>query len=296
MSKKRGNSEGSIYRTKAGLWRGAYTVYTDKGIKRKYVSGKTRKEVSEKLSKALSDRDRGLFFDSEGMNVAEYLDRWLSESVRGTVRESTFASYKQYVDKYLKTGIGRVRLKDLKPAHLRKLYRDRLNSGLSTRTVGYMHSIVKKALKDAVRMEMIPRNLADAVDPPKLKRKQEIRPLSVEQVRKLLEAVYGERLEAAFTVAVHTGVRPGELVALRWEDVDLEAEVLQVKRALSGGEFGEPKTAKSRRRINLSPSARDALRAHRKRQLAERLEKAGLWEDHDLVFPSSVGTPLTSAT
>lgn len=93
-------------------------------------------------------------------------------------------------------------------------------------------------------------------------------------------------------MAIYTGLRPGELVALRWEDIDLDAGTLQVKRARSGGEIREPKTPKSRRRIDLAPSAREALKAHRKRQLEERMERAGLWEDNDLVFPSNVGTHL----
>jgi hypothetical protein len=204
---KRGNDEGTVYkiRDKNGKikgYRGAYYVPTPNGTKRKYVSGKTRKETDDKVNKGKADRDNGYVFDSEGLYIPEYLDRWISESVRGTVRDSTLASYQQVIDNYLKTALGRVKLKDLKPAHLRKLYRDRLDSGLSTRTVGYIHTVAKKALKDAVRMEMIPRNPADAVDPPQLKRVQEIRPLNADQVRELLEATRGERLEAVFSVAI----------------------------------------------------------------------------------------------
>lgn len=291
MSKKRGNNEGSIHRRKQGGWTAQYTVHTAAGPKRKTLYGKTRAEVSEKLSKALADRDGGLVFDAGKLTVGEYLEQWLSDSVRGTVRESTLESYRRVVRNYLIPSVGRVKLKDLKPLHLQGLYRQKLDAGLSTCTVQYTHTIAKKALKDAVRGELITRNPAEAVDPPQVKR-DEIRPLSAEQVRKLLRATEGDRLEAVYTFAVHTGMRPGELVALRWDDLDLEAGTVQVKRARSAGRIDKPKTPKSRRRIDLSPSAREALRAHRKRQLEERMERAGLWEDHGLVFPSNVGTPL----
>jgi integrase len=129
--------------------------------------------------------------------------------------------------------------------------------------------------------------------PTRRRSREEIRPLDGEQTRRLLEAVEGDRLEALYILAVHTGMRPGELLALRWDDVDLEAASLQVNRALSDGEFTPPKRAKSRRRIDLTAGSIAALRVHRKRQLEERLQRAGLWQDYGLVFPSSVGTPLS---
>jgi integrase len=109
----------------------------------------------------------------------------------------------------------------------------------------------------------------------------------------LLQAAKDDRLYALYVVAVTAGLRPGEMLALRWSDVDLETGTLRINRALSDSEFAAPKTPRSRRKIELSNTARVALRAHRKRQLEERMQKAGLWEDHGLVFPSAVGTPLS---
>jgi integrase len=139
---------------------------------------------------------------------------------------------------------------------------------------------------------MIARNPCDDTDPPRLKR-EEIRPLDQEQTRRLLRAAEGERLEALYVLAVHTGMRPGELLALKWQDVNFEAARLQINRALSGREFTPPKRAKSRRPIDLPTGSVAALRAHRKRQLEEMMQKAGLWQGYDLVFPSGVGTPLS---
>lgn len=180
----------------------------------------------------------------------------------------------------------------LRPDHVRGLYRDMLDKGISTRTVQYAHTLLKRALTQAVHDGLIPRNVAEAVRPPKLKR-DEVQPLSAAQVRSLLQAASeaGDRLSTLYTVAVRTGMRPGKMLALRWSGVDLEAETVQINRALSESEFTPPKTARSRRRINLSHATVAALKSHRKRQLEERMAKAGLWGDHDLVFPSSVGTP-----
>ncbi len=293
---KRGNGEGSIYPFKRnGVkvgYRGSYWVESPGGPKRKYITGKTRDDVRDKLAKALSDRAGGLVFDAGTTTTGEYLKQWLSDSVRGTVRESTYRSYGRVVEGQLVPGVGRVKLAKLRPDHIRKLYRDMLDRGISTRTVQYAHTLLKRALTQAIHDGLIPRNVAEAVRPPKLKR-DEIQPLNADQVRALLQGAEkaGDRLSTLYTVAVRTGMRPGEMLALRWSDVDLEAGTLQINRALSEGAFTPPKTARSRRRINLSPATVAALRAHRKLQLEERMAKAGLWEDHDLVFPSSVGTP-----
>lgn len=290
---KRGNGEGSIYPHKRGGvkvgYRGSYWVDTAEGPKRRYITGETREDVAEKLAKAISDRADGLVFDAGSTTTGEYLTRWLSDSVHGTVQGSTYRSYGRVVDGHLVPGVGRVKLAKLRPDHIRRLYRSMLDAGKATRTVQYAHTLLKRALAQAVMDGLIPRNAAEAVRPPKLKR-DEIQPLNADQVRALLDAS-DERSCALYTIAVRTGMRPGEILALRWSDVDLEAGTVQINRALSEGEFCTPKTPRSRRRISLSPATLATLKAHRKRQLEECMAKAGLWEDHGLVFPSSVGTP-----
>src|SRR5918995_49608 len=291
MLGKRGNGEGSITRRKDGLYMARYTVQTTTGSKRKAIYGKTRQEVSEKLNKALADRDVGLIFDAENLTMGEYLDRWLRDSVQGSVRASTYKSYGQQVRRYLKPSLGRMKLRKLSPMHVQGMYREMQDRGLATRTVQYAHAVLHRALKQARRWGMVSHNVAEDVDPPQVKR-GEIRPLNRDQTRVLLKTAEGHRLEALYIVAVHTGMRPGEMLALKWDDVDFDSETLQLKRALSDGEFTAPKTARSRRRIKLTTGSVKALRAHRKRQLEERMQRAGLWEDHGLVFPSTVGTPL----
>src|SRR5215213_2224379 len=122
MAKRRGNNEGSITCRKDGRWMGRYTVHTAIGPKQKAIYGKTRAEVSEKLTKAMADRDGGLYFEAEILSVSEFLERWLNDSVRGSVRASTHASYRRQVERFIVPAIGRMKLKKLTPAHVQGLY------------------------------------------------------------------------------------------------------------------------------------------------------------------------------
>jgi integrase len=295
MAKRRGNNEGSIYRRKDGYWVGQYGVETASGRKTRYIYGKRREEVREKLTKAIADRDGGRVYDADNMTVGEYLDRWLNDSVRDPVRQRTWERYEQFVRVHLTPALGKIKLAKLTPAHVRSLHRDKLDSGLAPRTVLHIHRAFNKALKQAAADGLIPRNPVAPVKPPQ-PRREEIRPLNCEQVRGLFEAASGDRLEALYIVAVTAGLRRGELQGLKWDDVDLEAGTLQVRRTLSepkgGYIFEAPKSGKGRS-IRLTRKATVALREHRKRQLEERMHKAGLWRDQGLVFPSAVGTPLS---
>jgi integrase len=292
MAKRRGNNEGSIYRRKDGYWVGQYGVETATGRKTRYIYGKLREDVREKLTKAIADRDGGIILGHQNMSVADYIERWLRDSVKGSVRTSTYASYERQVSRYVIPALGHVKLTKLTPAHVQRLYREMQDRGLSARTVQYTHAVLHRALKQAKRWGMVNLNAAEDVDRPQLK-KEEIRPLDREQARRLLAAAEGNRLHAFYVVAVTAGLRPGELLALRWKDVDLEASTLRINRALSQGEFSTPKTPRSRRKVELSNTARAALKAHRKRQLEERMQRVAFWQEQDLVFPSTVGTPLS---
>src|SRR5215217_5407607 len=291
---RRGNNEGSISRRKDGRWMGRYTVHTSEGPKQRAVYGKTREDAAEKLTKAMADRDGGIVYDAGKQTVGEYLTRWLADSVKDTVRQRTYERYESIVRVHLVPAIGGIKLKNLTPAHVRGLNREKLDSGLAPRTVQYIHRTLSKALKQAVSDGLIPRNAAGSVKPPR-PRTEEIRPLDREQVRAFLEAVSGDRLEALYVVAITAGLRAGELLGLKWEDVDLEAGILQVRRTLSearsGRIFEAPKSGKGRR-IRLTRKATQALRGHRRRQLEEKLQLGSLWQENGLVFPSQVGTPI----
>jgi integrase len=297
MMSKRGNGEGSITRRKGGGWCAQYTVYTSEGRKRRTLYGRTRQQVAAKLSKALADRESGLTFDAGSLTVGEYLDRWLSHSVQDSVRQKTYERYESIVRVHLSPALGRIKLKTLTPEHVRSLYREKLDSGLAPRSVLHIHRTLSKALKQATDDGLIPRNAAASVKPPQ-PRSEEIQPLSRDQVQTFLDTVRGDRMEALYVLAVTAGLRQGELLALKWEDVDLVGEypTLEVRRSLSETRgrrnFEAPKSGRGRH-LRLSRRAVSALRAHRMRQLEERVLKAGLWEDHGLIFPSEVGTPMS---
>src|SRR5215211_1363648 len=296
MAKRRGNGEGSITRhKKSGLYMARYTIETPKGPKRKTVYGKQREDVADKLAKALAERADGIVYDDENLTVGEYLNSWLKGSVRGSVRQSTFDRYEIAVRVHIKPAVGRLKLKKLASAHVAALYQDRLAAGAAPASVNKLHVTLRKALDQAVKWHMVPLNVAEAVKAPR-PAPPEMRTFSAAETRKLLEAARNDKLEALYMLAVHTGMRQGELLALKWQDVDLENAKLSVRRTLtmSGGRIllGELKTKKSRRTICLTDAAVQALHEHLARQL-EGMERLGdAYRDEGLIFASQVGTPI----
>jgi len=213
------------------------------------------------------------------------------------VKATTFERYEQIARHHLKPALGRVKLKALTPAHVRGLYREKLEAGLSARTVRYVHTTLHKALKQAVMDGLIPRNVTGSVKPPQPSR-EEMCPLTPEQAKLLLQLAHesGDRLEALYVLAIHTGLRQGELLGLKWDDVDLEDGSLQVRRTLTitkdGPVFTSPKTTGSRRSVKLTSNAIEVLKHHLERQLAETDRVGSLWRENGLIFASESGEPL----
>jgi integrase len=292
---RRGNGEGTITRRKDGRWEARYYVQTANGAKRKVLYGKTRAEARDKLAKALSGRIDGIVYDDENMTLGEYLDVWLKGSVLGSVRQSTYDRDTHLVNNHIKPVLGGVKLKRLNSVHLQSFYRNRVDARLSGSTVHKMHDILRRGLAQAVKWHLVPRNAAEAATPPRPDPK-EMQALSVDEARRLLESAGEDRLEALYVLAIHTGMRQGELLALSWQDVDLENAVASVRRTLtrSGGKvvFGKPKTKKSRRSIRLTPQAVEALRVHLKRQLQDIEILGDRYQDQGLVFTTNTGAPI----
>jgi integrase len=277
--KSKGNGQGSVYprKNRHGKIIGYLGAYHGPDGKRRYVSAKSKSECERKLRAAMADADKGLVFDAGTITVGQYLTGWL-RSIEGTVSERTYLGYAQMVNKHITPTIGKNRLKNLTPNHVRSVYKQKQQS-LSPRTIQYIHVTLHKALKQAVLDGLLPRNVTDAVRPPKVVR-DEVRPLSQDEARKLLAAARGERLEALYIVALHTGLRQGELLRLRWSDLDRDK--LSVRGTKSQG---------SRRVIRLSQTALEALRSHRKRQLEEQL-RATDCEDSGLIFATQSGKQM----
>ena len=273
MVRQRANGEGTVYprknkQDKVIGYRGSYWVRTANGRTRRHVSGKTKTEALAALRKATADRDGGLVFDAKNLKLGSYLDRWLQDSVKGTVKQTTYEGYERLARVHLVPTLGDAKLSLLTPAHIRALYQEKIASGLAATSVQRIHALLHKALRQAVNDGLIPRNVTDAVKAPRQQRK-EMKTFTPEQAHAFLDAAKDDRLGALYVVAIHTGVRQGELFGLRWEDVDLEAGTLSVHRTLSsakgGPTFTTPKSDKARR-VRLTPQATAALRDHRKRQ------------------------------
>ncbi len=312
-AKKQGNGSGTVYprKNKDGKTTGYRGLYFTADGRRRSVSGKTKTEARAALRRAMADSDRGLVFDADNLTLGEYLDRWLSDSVADTVKATTFERYEQITRLHLKPALGKVKLKAITPAHMRGLYREKLDGDptndvepLSSRTVRYMHTTLHKALKQAVMDGLIPRNATEAVKPPQPSR-EEMHPLTPDEAKHFLKTAHdtGDRLEALYVLAVHTGLRQGELLGLKWDDVDLEGGSLQVRRTLAitkdGPVLTAPKTTGSRRSVKLTNAATTALRSHLKRQLAEIDKVGSLWnpgEYDGLIFASETGEPLDRRT
>jgi integrase len=232
------------------------------------------------------------------LSLGEYLNRWLEGSVKGSVWHTTYRDYAGHVRNHIAPELGRLKLAKLTSAHVQVLYRKKLDSGLSPRTVNYIHATLHKALEQAVRWRLVPYNVSDGATKPR-QEKRETGALTIEQVYTFLKTAQkaGDRFEALYAMAAFTGMRPGELLALRWHDLILDGPepVARVRRSLSKGPDGpvfKPTKTEKGRSVSLLSEAVLALKRHRKRQTEERLKYSGMWKDHDLVFPSLTGTPM----
>jgi integrase len=249
----------------------AWGEYVDANGKKRYVSAKTKPEVRQKLRRLLENRDAGIAHDSEGLTVERYMDRWL-KSIRDRVRTGTYKPYEAIVRLHIKPTLGTTKLDKLNAMQLEKLYRQKLDSGLSARRVRYIHVTIRKALKDAVRLQLLSRNAADAAIPPR-QAKAEIEPLTKDEMRLLLDTARDDKLEALYVLAITTGMRQGELIGLQWKDVDLDGRTLRVHRSVYEGIIGPPKTSAGRRTIRLSKLAVGALRQHRLESAKRRISE-----------------------
>lgn len=302
MAGKRGDGEGTIRQRKEGLWEALYSYRDEAGnLKRRSLYAKTQREVSEKLRAALAILDKGEAPITEKQTVAQFLDRWLADVVRPNVRPKTHDSYSQVVRLYLSPMLGRHQLVKLTPQHVQGMMNTLLTkggtkkTGISPRTVQYARAVLRKALGQALKWGLVGRNVATLVDPPKSER-YEMRALTPQEAGTFLEAVRGDRLEALYAVAVALGLRQGEICGLRWEDVDFERRQISVRKQAQriGGkaQLVDLKTRQSRRTIALPKVIAAQLRAHKIRQNEERLQAGERWQNWELVFPSTIGTPL----
>lgn len=324
--KRRANGEGSVYQRKDGRWGAAvYVPQPDGSIRRKQVYGRTAEEAREKRDDLARKARHGTPVPTRSRTTADYLTYWLREVASQKVRPTTLTSYEKYVNLYLIPGLGGKRLDRLQARDVRR-FLNRLRDMCqccaqgqdakrpdnkrrycatcpprccrkvpSGRTIQYVHAILRSALQHAVREDELDRNVARNVQVGSGNR-PEIEPLSLQEARTLMRVASADRLHALWVLALMLGLRRGELLGLRWVDIDLEEGVLTVRQTLNRAQgqlyFDVPKTPRSRRRLPLPDRCLTALREHADRQDRQRQATGEHWHASELVFTTAVGTPI----
>ena len=261
----------------------------------------TKKDAQRELARLLHELNTGAYVEPSRMTLSDYLDRWLEDYARPNVSGKTFERYEEIVRLHLKPALGHHTLSKLQPLHIALYYSEALASGrtdgsggLSARSVLHHHRVLRAALHQAVKWLLLPRNPADAVDPPRPKHR-EMRALDEAATAKLLRAASESRLSLPVLLAVTTGLRRGEILGLRWQDIDFEKSSLAVRQSLEqtrdGLAFKQPKTSKGRRVVALPGLAVDALKQHKVRQATTKLALGAAYQDHDLVCARDDGSP-----
>lgn len=299
---KRANREGSVYQIEDGTWRGAVSIG---GGKRKYVRGTTQAEVVRQLTELKARMADGETIQAgPSQRLDAFLKEWLA-STQASVRPRTYDAYESHVRVHITPDLGSVRLEDLTSQHVQRWIDRLVASGASARSIRGYHGVLHAALTRALRWKLVRTNVAagELLNLPRVE-DYEWKPLTIDEAQKLLSVVRGDRLESLYTVALALGLRKAEILGLRWQDVDLDAGHMWIKRQLQRGASGEgaihlygnsflapTKTHKSKRPLPIPGTLVNKLRAHRSRQNRERLA-AGEWHDLDLVFTTPKGTPL----
>lgn len=293
-NKIRGKNEGSIFRRKNGSWRAQISI----DGRRISYSAKTKTECQRWLRKMQLQIDQGWHYDSGQIFLEEYLEQWLNAH-QTTLRDRTIYRYKLLIKNHITPHIGQVKLVDLHLSRIERYYGKLKNLGVGTRTIREVHAVVHQALKKAVRYGYIHTNPAQGASVPRYTH-AEMQILDESQVTHFLVAAQNSRHMALYQLAVVTGMRQGELFGLKWADLKWSKGVLHVKRQVQsipkqGWKFVEPKTKAGRRTITLGNGTLQSLREHQTQQQIAKALAGERWQEYDLIFPSSVGTPLNTS-
>ena len=303
---KRGNGEGSVCRRPDGRWQGSITIgRDDRGrLIRKYFYGKTRKETSEKLNRAIEElRDNRFINKSDNPTVEQWCHEWLWSYKRNSVKQKTFDQYETILRTHIIPDIGDIRLADLKTMHIQRIINKMYDSGLSHRTIEVMKIVMHAALKQAQRNKLVGENVCENVVLPR-KQPKRIRVLNEDEQTKLIAALKDNYIGRGLLFALYTGMRRGEVLALKWSDYDKNEKIISITKALSrvrtynknGNKtmltVTTPKTDTSIRTVPLIDKAVELLAEHKRKQ--ERyMELVGdYYTDNDLIFSSSRGDYL----
>jgi len=289
MKPRRGRGEGTICQRKDGKWCAAFMVNAAilSGPRRRYVYGKTKKEVLDKLADLRSHIREGRLIETSRSTLQQFLGHWLEDAARPRIRWKTYVSYESVIRLQIRPRIGHLGLTRLLPSNVQALYSAMERDGKSARLRQLTHAVLRSALGQAMKWGLITRNVCDAVEPPRAQSRP-MQTLDEEQACKFLSIARDDKHFPLYVLALTTGMRRGELLGLQWDDIDWKRGTLSVRRTLveSGKlEVGEPKTRKGRRLIVLPKFAQAALQEQR--QLAVESKTKSPW-----VFFDDKGGPL----
>jgi len=313
-SSRREQGSGSVYKRKAdGRWVSVVDLGWLEGKRqRKYFVSRTEEEAVKKLNKALGEHGRGLLLPADRTTVAKFLTSWIGQHKdANNIRARTYDDYLQVIENHLIPAIGRRRLDQLTPQHVQSMITATSKEGLSARTVNKIRAVLRSALSDAEKWGMVHRNVAKLVRTPKVST-YEGNVLTAEEGRRLLISLRDHPLEALVSTAFQLGLRQGEVLGLRWQDVNLERAECVIRQQYQAGKnvevppdatretryllkFSEPKTDRSRRPLPLPPQLVRALKGHRARQEEARHAAGWRWVELDLVFTTEIGTPINQS-
>lgn len=298
MGRRRGPNEGSLYQRSDGRWVGAINIGWEDGRRqRKVVYGRTQAEARSKLRAAQRALEEGLPLPDERRTVGQFVSYWLKDVLPKTVSEGSEETYSRLLRLYVLPAVGQIPLAKLAPADITRMLRTMEGKGLSAATQNSARKVLGRVLRRAMQEELINRNVVSIVDGPRLNR-EERRALTPEQARVLLKAMAPDRLGAAYTLSLTLGLRRGEVLGLRWADLDLDAGTVAVRQQLQrragrGLALVPLKTIKSRRTLVLPAPVIDIIRSHRAAQAAERLVAGVEWANtNELTFTTPLGTPV----
>jgi integrase len=282
---------GSVFLRKDGRWEAKFKVEETGKYKSLYAD--TEKEAYKKLEEAKFQQRQGTLATGPDQTVRHFLEYWLEDIERPSVRLRTYVNNRVVVYKHLIPGIGHVRLQKLTAHQLQLFYAKKLREGTSASRVVRLNAVLHKALDHARRIKLVGVNVADKLDLPKPE-PYEAQVLTLEQARLLLREAAKKDLDALIALALITGMRKGEILALRWSDVNLDSGVLQVARTVSYYAYyhfqeGKAKTKSSERSIALPPVVVNMLISHREAQQKRRLQAGEKWVDNNLVFCNRKG-------
>jgi integrase len=313
VAKRRGAGEGTIARRSDNRWQAVLNCGYSNGRRvRKYFYGDSEAAVQAQLLKARSDRFAGLPIITEKQTVQQYMEDWLERVLRPRAKPRATESFGTISRRHIFPTLGRIQLAKLTPQHVQRLLDEKSKTitdasgkvkqkGLSAQTITNIRTVLRSALAQALKWGLVHRNVAALVSAPRISRKK-ITPLDADSARAFLAAARGHRFEAMFLTTLTLGLRRGEVLGLRWQDLDLDARQLRVAQSLQRLKTGstdmgrktelratETKTDGSQRTIALPDSVVAALKSQRARQAEERLVAGPKWQDAGLVFTTPLG-------